>query len=459
MKRVLFVISVACLAACQKKLTLNHYKWSAQGADSNSSPIPPNLFATPDTTVKLFDEIVENSRQKVGGAIIDSSYQQKISSTKGRLQFINAQFEEQSFAQLKASAEKLHNLRFAALEVVKRKNLELKNALTVFEPEVYISGSEEAPKLQYQFEFIPKNGAGVYSMRVSPSYAIESIKRVESCFQESRSFVFPSGPKFSELIETFLSPLIGDGSLTSPRVVVGSDDGRKVNSENGEFIFSTEDPRFDHVQAFFFAQKALTYAETHWDFNLPFPLKIELKAGYPEKTDLMYYRKHVIRLGEGGSLYKNIPRDPSIVTHEVAHSIIDAISSMGSEGESGSLNEGFADYITASLWEIPELGHTAYLKRPFTRTVDVKTLYTERNGGTYHDSGVLSGTFWEIEKQLGAVKTQKLALKTIARLGTQPVFSDVYVAVLDAANASSFTTEDIQVIKNTFVKRAWPVTQ
>lgn len=460
MKRFLFALSVLCLSACHKKASLNHYRWSSKESQSKAQPkalLQSGVFATPNSTILLYDEIVEHYKQRVGGAIVDTSYLQKISSKQGSLQFLKAQFESDSFDKIQSQAEKLHDVRFAALEVMKRKHLALKNANHIFEPEVYLNGDASHPKFFFQFEYIPQNGNGIYSMRVSPSYAIESIKRVEKCFQESRSFVFPTGPRFSELIETFLTPLMGDGFLSNPRVNVSSINGSKVSAENGEFVFSPDDPRFDHVQAFFFAQKTLSYAESQWGFILPFPLKIELNAGYPEKSDLMYYHRRLIRLGDGNISYKNIPRDPSIVTHEIIHAIIDAISGMGSEGETAALNEGFADYLTASLWGIPELGHTAFLKRPFTRTVEIPTLYTEKNGGTYHDSGILSGTFWELEKQLGTSKTQQLALKTIARLGSQPHFIDIYPSVVDAAQSANFSDNEILLIKKIFIKRAWPV--
>lgn len=461
MKRILFATSVIFLSACQKKpATMTRYLWSSENHSKFEPKLEPEqkLFAKSASPVKLYDEIIEHSNQNVGGAIVESTYFHKISTSQGKLRYINAQFDEhRSLAHLSQKAEKLRNLRFSTLEIMKRKHLALKEASYIFEPEIFISGTEAQPKLQFQFEYIPKNGNGVYSMRVSPSYAIESIKKVELCFQKNRSLLFPTGPRLSELIEIFLMPLIGDGSLTSPRVRINSDDGQKALAENGEFIFAPEDPRFDQVQAFFFVQKTLDYAETQWDFNLPFPLKIGIKAGYPEKTNLMYYYKGLIRLGEGdGVSYKNIPQDPSIVSHEVSHAIIDSISAMGTEGEAASLNEGFADYITASLWQIPELGHTAFMKRLFTRTVDVATTFSERNGGTYHDSGILSGTFWDLEKKLGTKKTQMLALKTIARLGSQPTFLDVFPAVLDATKSSSFSEEDLTLVRTVFKSRGWP---
>ncbi len=456
MNKVVFLLGFICILGCQKNLELTSYRWSAR-KKLPKPEIQSNLFGNAETTVKVFDEIIERSTQRVGGAIVDSSFLQKVSSTDGKLQYLNAQFEDQDFSHLATQAEKLRTLRYSALETVKRKYLDLKNASYVFEPEVIISGSSEKPRLQFQFEYIPHDSSAVYSMRVSPAYAIESIRRVEHCFQESRSLVFPEGPRLSDLMEMMLKPLIGDGSLTSPRIFVNSEDGQKVVAENGEFLFGPEDPRFDHVQAFFFAQKTLSYAEIHWDLNLPFPIKIGLRAGYPQKNNTAYYYKGLVRLGEGdGVSYKNIPRDPSIVSHEVAHAIIDSLSGMGTEGETASMNEAFADYLTATMWENPELGHTAFMKRPFTRTVNNKINFAEKNGGLYHDSGILSGTLWDMEHKLGAKKTQMLALKTIVRLGAQPKFSDLRLAMMDAMVSASFSSEDSGVVTSILDERGWP---
>lgn len=457
MKKVVFALGFICISACQKNLNLTSYRWSIQ--DSNKQPeIQSNLFANPDSTVKIYDEIVERSQQKIGGAIVESSFLQKITNSEGKTQFLKAQYEEKSFSFLESKAETLRTMRYKALEIVKRKHLGLLQAQHIFDPDVILSGSEDNPKLQYQFEYIPKNGGGAYSMRVSPSYAIESIIRADHCFQESRSLVFPSGPKFSELMETLLTTLLGDGTLSSPQIIVTSADGKKAMADRGEFIYSPEDERFNQVQAFFFAQKVLNYARTNWDFNLPFTLNIGLKSGFPLRTIDMYYHRGYIGLGEGdGEIYRNIPRDPSVVTHEVSHAIIDALSGMSNEGASTSINEGFADYLTASIWEIPELAHSSYLKAPFKRTVDNKIRYSEKNGGTYHDSGIVSGTFWEIEKRIGRSKGQMLALKTIVRLSKKPSLTDIHSATLDASKSGQFSETEISTIREVLSEREWPL--
>ncbi|MEY4616153.1 MAG: hypothetical protein RJB66_1113 [Pseudomonadota bacterium] len=456
MKRIVFGVSVFFILGCQRELELTKYRWSVNQKNLKTEAQPNNIPRA-DITLKVFDEIIERSTQKVGGAAVESSFYQKISNVSGKTQFVNANFSEANLSKLKPQAELMHLQRFKALETIKRKHLALNNASHIFEPQVVVGGSKDNPQLYYKFEYIPKDSSAVYSMKVSSSYAIESVRRVELCFHEGRSVVFPIGPRFSDLIETVLKPLLGDGTLSSPRVYVSSEDGQKVNAENGEFVFGPDDPRFDHVQAFFYAQKMLSYAETQWDLSLPFPIKIGLRAGYPNKVNTAYYYKGFIRLGDGDGLsYRGIPRDPSIVSHEVAHAIIDSLSGMGTEGESASINEGFADYLTASLWGNPEMGHTAFLKRPFTRTVNNNTHYSEKNGGIYHDSGILSGTFWDIEKLIGAKEAQKLALKTIVRLSSQPTFADVRFAIGDSMANMSMSQDVIRKIQGVLDSRGWP---
>jgi Zn-dependent metalloprotease len=183
---------------------------------------------------------------------------------------------------------------------------------------------------------------------------------------------------------------------------------------------------------------------------------VQLRAGFPEKTNTAFYYKGQVRIGDGdGVAYQAIPRDPSIVSHEVMHSIIESLSGMSSEGEAGSLNEGFADFLTAAIWDNPLMGHTAYKKGPFKRTVSNTITLAEKNGGLYHDSGILSGTFWEVRYALGSDKSQRLALKTITRLGAQPKFSDLKPAVIDAMKSLSWSLVDSTRVEDILNNRGW----
>ncbi len=460
------LLSASSLISCQRSTGLDQttYRWSAQSRD-NGQVIPNvvnQVFTSSASAVRLYGETIERSQQKIEGVVVEGSQLQKISSVDGKPQFLIAQYNDlinadSSLAsELKLKARKMDVEKYKALEIIKRKYLPLKNATHVYPPEARVLIENEKPQFYWIIEYIDHSNSGVYSLKISDKYAIENIHRIESCFQERMSLVFPVGPKLSDLQEQLLRGLTEDGILSSPKVNLTSLDGVVVKEENGSYLFGPEDDRFDQVQSFFFIQKTLNFAETYWQLTLPFQLKVQLKAGYPKKMNTAFYYKGQIKVGDGdGESYQSIPRDPSIMSHEVMHAFIESISGLGTEQEAGSFNEGFADYLTATMWDNPTMGHTSYKKGPFKRTVSNTIKVSEKNGGLYHDSGIVSGTFWDIRYVLGSEKTQKLALKTIARLGAQPNFNDLKPAVLDAMKSMEWQLVDTLRVEEILQNRGW----
>lgn len=457
MKLYTFGFLFLLLVACQKNTPVNSVRWTA-----NSAELPPanvqNYFKFSESPVKLFGEIIERSSQRIEGAKVEGMFLQKISDVEGHPKFISGTFRDLNINSddIQKKANQINLDKYKTLEIMKRKHLPLLKAAYIFPPEAVITFEGSKPFYHWDIDYIDHKNASVYSIRVSELYAIENIKRVETCFQERRSLVFPIGPKLSELQEQLMRGLFEDGSLSSSKVNLTSSDGIVVHAENGGFLFGPEDDRFDQVQSFFYVQKALNFAETYWQFTLPFPIKIQLRAGYPEKMNTAFYYKGQVRVGDGdGEFYQSIPRDPSIITHEVMHAVIESLSGMGTEGEAGSLNEGFADFLTATMWDNPLMGHTSYKKAPYKRTVANTITIAEKNGGLYHDSGILSGTFWDIRYSLGPDKTQKLALKTIARLGAQPLFKDLKGATADAMKSMDWPLVDSAKVEEILNNRGW----
>ena len=141
--------------------------------------------------------------------------------------------------------------------------------------------------------------------------------------------------------------------------------------------------------------------------------------------------------------------------HETCHSLVDAVANLPlGEGEGGSLNEGFADFFTAVYTNNPRLGEVAYLKGPFKRTVANNLKLSDKNGGLYHDSQILSGTLWDVEQALGAQKSLNLAMKILSRLGPSGDFSKVPDAVHQALTAG-FADEDQKIVSEILAKRGW----
>ncbi len=147
-------------------------------------------------------------------------------------------------------------------------------------------------------------------------------------------------------------------------------------------------------------------------------------------------------------------RDPSVVTHEVAHAVIEQVSHLSTEGEGGSLNEAFADYFAASILENPKMGEVSYVEGPFRRDIDNDATLPGRNGGLYHDSLIVSGTLWSLRQALGPAEGQAVAFKTLARLNADSNLMD-FKAQLAQVLASGPGPEQKRKAQAVLTARGW----
>ncbi|MCX7977941.1 MAG: hypothetical protein N2578_02955, partial [Bdellovibrionaceae bacterium] len=185
------------------------------------------------------------------------------------------------------------------------------------------------------------------------------------------------------------------------------------------------------------------------------PLDVQVHVGTPEKTNTAFYYQNKIRLGSGDDVtYSKIPQDPSIVTHETAHALIDALARLPFEGEGGSLNEAFADFFTAVMLKNPNMGEVSYLKGPFRRTLNNSKTVSQKNGGLYHDSGIVSGTLWDFYNTLGEKKSLDIAVRTLSRLTPRSDFDDFRNKLKDVCS-SLLNAEDLESANKILSVRGW----
>jgi Zn-dependent metalloprotease len=179
-------------------------------------------------------------------------------------------------------------------------------------------------------------------------------------------------------------------------------------------------------------------------------------VGYPEKTNGAFAHGNKIWLGRGDDKeFKLLAQDPSVVLHELGHVIINQLSRLPTQGEGGSLNEGFADYLAATQIESSKIGSAAYLPAPFMRNLDNAVLFTQKTGGLYHDSLIVSGTLWTLRTKLGAKVVDQLAIKTLTRLGPSKQLSDFSYAITLAAE-NRLNAEQLVILKDVLKARQWP---
>jgi len=253
---------------------------------------------------------------------------------------------------------------------------------------------------------------------VNRDFEIVSEERLGSNYIDASASLFPNGPLKSSLQEVLLQQLIDNKTLASNHVKISTaSDQVAAPGDNHLMNFPVDDLRFSQVQVFFYMSQALAWFEKNLGFQLPFVLEAETQMGYPDKTNTAFYFQHKIRLGEGdGEDYEHIPMDPSIVIHESTHAVVEAVAGLRYDGEGGSLNEAYADFFAAVQLNNPKMGEAAYRKGAFKRNIDNTMKLQEKNGGLYHDSGIVSGLLWAFTKDIGISEAVSIAWQTLLRL-------------------------------------------
>lgn len=260
-----------------------------------------------------------------------------------------------------------------------------------------------------------------WEVDLNSSLEMVSRKRGRAEFSDTidlEAMAYPRGPLQSSLRRVSLFGLLKGKFLQEKHLVVTTAAEEAVVVGSHPLNFSIEDSRFDQVQVFFTLQQAYQWFAQELGWTWAGQLTVETSLGHPDKTNSAFYYGNKIRLGEGdGVTYKGIPKDPSIVIHESVHALVDRMARLPFQGEGGSLNEAFADFLTSSYLNRPYMGEVAYLKGSYRRRIDEPKSWSERSGQLYADSLIVSSFLWELRSKVG--------VKAVHHLVTQ-VLRDLY---------------------------------
>lgn len=434
------IVCLVFMLGCQKRAPLTAVVW-----EKGSEPLPTvsDDFKTSSESINTKFGSVERAVQTVDGAEVDTSFLQIVKDKKREPVFLKMQFLENKDEKLKKQIQALTLSKAEFVEQAKKEFSELRQASFLSPVKVIVLNQTPAPSVVYQLDSISSDGSSVLRWLISPKLRLLKKFQVSS-YYDGQGMAFPNGPQWSQLEEVPLLNLVGDGSLNSRRVNVLTQSGQPAISQQHNFYFKPEDPRFDQVQVFYYANKMIQSFKTRLGVELPFNLEFKTHIGYPEKKTVMFYYDHRIHLGQGDEIsYKDILKDPTIVMHETAHAFVDALSGLSQ----GALNEAFADFFTTSFLNHPNLGEVSYVLGPYTRTVDQQISFLQKKGTVYGDSQIVSGLFWEIRKSIGVDLTEALALKALVRLGPNGDLDQVGGVLRSLAQSELKPTEHDKVIK------------
>jgi hypothetical protein len=77
------------------------------------------------------------------------------------------------------------------------------------------------------------------------------------------------------------------------------------------------------------------------------------------------------------------------------------------------------------------MGEVSYVPGPYRRSVENEVKLSDKNGGLYHDSGIVSGVLWELYKKVGTEKSIDLALKLLISLDPKSDIADFQKRILE----------------------------
>ncbi|HEX6873950.1 MAG TPA: M36 family metallopeptidase [Micromonosporaceae bacterium] len=268
-----------------------------------------------------------------------------------------------------------------------------------------------------------------------------------------------------------LTNLDGSGTLTGAYVRVKSATGKAAVAVNGAFPdWHRDADQFEQVMGYYWVTTAQGYLQ-HLGFGSTLrpvnqrqiELRIDQFGG-----DNSFFRedKANITLGKGGV---DDAEDAEVIVHEYGHSVQDGqVAGFGTNLESGSIGEGFSDYlaVVVTSWAagVPTLTPEAcvadwdsvsYTSREphCLRRLDGTKHYPEDVRGEVHRDGeIWSAALWDIRTALGDVKATTAIVEAQFDFAVDTSFHDAALATVAAAQRL-YGTAEADAVRAAFLAR------
>ncbi|MFZ3231452.1 MAG: hypothetical protein WA160_14690 [Pseudobdellovibrio sp.] len=437
--------------ACQGQKKFEVVNWS-EGQPTSAVKKIDNLDSNFVHNTKTKFVAIENSIQRYEGFEIENSFIKK-SYVNGTIKNISAQvFNPKNLNKKKITQFDLTlSQDFLQLKLLQSLGIQEKIQILKVKPVLVVKKDEVVP--YWKADYIDRIGVPWAYYLDSDFKLIEKV-RVGSQFNEISALVFPTGPKLSVLTDVILSNLKSQ-PIANDQITVVSESPYKINSMSQPLNFAIDDFRFDQVQVFYYINKSLDWFKSNFQIERLQNLEAVVHIGYPEKTNSAFYYQGRIRIGAGdGITYNRIPKDPSIVIHESVHSIVEQVAGLPYEGAGGSLNEAFCDFFTAVQLQNPNMGEVAFLKGPFKRSLETRTNLSEATAGLYHDSIIISGLLWQLQKNIAQDKITKVAFITLTKLNLISDFND-FSYKLKSTALENLTADEYKIVQAELSQRGF----
>ncbi|GAA4586914.1 hypothetical protein GCM10023107_04220 [Actinoplanes octamycinicus] len=250
-----------------------------------------------------------------------------------------------------------------------------------------------------------------------------------------------------------LAHLDGSGTLTGTYVAVKSKTGKPARAVNGAFPDWHRDvDQFEQVMGYYWVDTAQAYLQSLGFGSTLRPVnqrQIELRIDqYGGDNSFFRDDKANITLGKGGV---DDAEDAEVIVHEYGHSVQDGqVPGFGTTLESGSIGEGFSDYLAVAVtsWatgrptRTPEacvadwdaVAYTGTAPHCLRRLDGAKVYPADVAGEVHADGEIWSAALWDIRTALGDRTATTLIVDAQFGFAPDTSFHDAALATVAAAD-------------------------
>jgi len=228
--------------------------------------------------------------------------------------------------------------------------------------------------------------------------------------------------------------------LTAPGISGGYRLAGQAYSPTFSYLYTRGDSKFEEVMVYYHVDLAQRYIQSLGFQNIN-NRAIPVHAHYMRDANAFYSYAGYMGFGDSVPNGPESAEDADVIVHEYGHAVLDNQDPGIYTWEGGSIHEGFADYLSATLFEgVPGPYGAAYSGEWFARAwggswvrrVDEFRRYPDDMLGhdTHYDGQIWSGTLWDIHQALGRTTANRIILESNFYLTAGAGFMDAARAVL-----------------------------
>lgn len=249
-----------------------------------------------------------------------------------------------------------------------------------------------------------------------------------------------------------LTDLDGSGTLSGRWVTVKSETGSAVRISGSSLpAYHRDVDQFEQVMGYYWVTTAGRYLQS-LGFGADLPAvndrQIELRINqYGGDNSFFRDGKGNITLGKGGV---DDAEDGEVIVHEYGHSVQDSQApGFGTNLESGSIGEGFSDYLAVAVSEwaagsqrrtdaacVADWDSTSYTRETphcLRRLDGTKTYPADVVGEVHADGEIWSAALWNIRSALGDTVATRIIVDAQFDFAADTSFADAARATVAAA--------------------------